>query len=265
MFNKIIHPVDLSESISDIKIKSSFITTLGSREIILVHVLNPGLGSREQARSRLSHLTQELGEFDINARFRLCSGHVASEIARAAEEEQTDGIYMPASAKNFLVSSLMGSVTHDVLRLSEKPVFVHKQRPVLTETENLKKVVFATDFGEAAKRVWPYIKMLGAFVSELIILHVGKRAADPYTEQIRRENVQARMDKLQDKFQDDFKSIKSYSRIGSPARHIIQATEDTDAELVALGRMNEPFPSMILGSTSSRVTAGVKSSVLLIP
>lgn len=265
MLDKIIHPVDLSESISDIKIKSSFITTFGAREIILVHVLNPGLDSHEHARSRLSHLTQELAELDINTKFRLCSGHVASEITRTAEEEQADAIYMPASAKNFLVSSLMGSVTHDVLRLSEKPVFVHKQRPALTETESLKRVLFATDFGEAAQRVRPYIKMLGAFVPELIILHVGKRAADPFTEQIRRENVQAKLDKLKDNFQDDFESIKSYSRIGSPARHIIQAVEDTDAELVALGRMNEPFLSMILGSTSSRVTSGVKSSVLLIP
>lgn len=265
MFNRILQPVDLSESISDIKIRSSFIKQFSDREIILVHVLNPGLGSEEHARSRLSHLAAELNNLGINTRTSLCSGHVASEIVRAAKVEKAGVIYMPASTKNFLVSSLMGSNTMDVVRLSDVPIFVHKQRPAIKKTENLKKVLFATDFREAAKRAWPYLSILGEIVPELIILHVGERASDPYTEQIRREMVQTRLGELKEKFRKDFQIINHFARVGSPARHIIEATDHADAELVVLGRFNEPFPSRILGSTCSRVTFRAKSSVLLIP
>ncbi len=265
MFEKIIHPVDLSESISDIKIRSSFISRFSDLEMILVHVLDAGLGNQEHAHARLSHLASELDAIGINVKTRLCSGHVASEIVQAAADEKAGIIYMPASMKNFLVSSLLGSITQDVLRLSEVPVLVHKQRPVVTRTEHLKKAIFATDFEEAAQRAWPYITMLGPFIPELIILHVGKRAADPYSEQIRRENVEVRLNELSEKFQKHFDKIKHMSRIGSPARHIIEAAESTRADLVVLGRLNEPFPSMILGSTSSRVASNVSSSVLLIP
>ncbi len=265
MFNRILQPVDLGESISEIKIKSSFVNRLSDKEIILVHVLNPGLGSEDQAKSRLYHISDELNKIGINTRVRLCSGHVASEIVKTALDEEAGMIYLPASKKNFLVSTLMGSTTHDVLRLTEVPVFVHKQRPVITKTESLKRVILATDFQEAAQRAWPYVKMLGDFIPELIILHVGERAADPYTEQVRRENVQARLNELKEKFKDDFDSIRQLTRIGSPARHIIEAVDDTDAELVVLGRLNEPFLSRIMGSTCSRVASSVKSSVLLIP
>ncbi len=265
MFNKIIQPVDLSESISDIKIRSSFINRFTDTEIILVHVVDTGLGSRDQARSRLTHLAEELNSIGINAGMSLRSGHVASEISAAALDEKASMIYMPASKKGFLVSSIMGSITHDVLRLSEVPVFVHKQKPELQKTEHLKKVIFATDFHEAAERAWPYVRMLGEIIPELIIIHVGERASDPYAEQIRRENVQSRLGELKEKFKDNFERIKHFARIGSPARHIIEAVDETDAELVVLGRLNEPFPSKILGSTCARVATRVSSSVLLIP
>ncbi len=159
----------------------------------------------------------------------------------------------------------MGSVTDDVIRLSDAPVFVHKQRPELTKSKSVDKLMFATDFQKAALRARPYVHMLGKFIPELIILHVGQRASDPETEQLRRENVQRGLEELKEEFVDDYKRVKHYARIGSPARHIIEAAEQEQAELVVLGRINEPFPSKILGSTCARVTSGVGSSVLLVP
>ncbi|WP_028574273.1 universal stress protein [Desulfonatronovibrio hydrogenovorans] len=264
MFKRILQPVDLSESMSEIKIRSSFIDRFGGEEIILIHVTNPGLGEGK-AESRLRHLVLELENIGIKAKQVLAAGSVASEIAAAADNEQADLVYMPASRKNILVSTLMGSVTDDVVRLSRVPVFVHKQRPILKKTEDVDRVIYATDFGEAAKRARPFVAMLGEHVPELIILHVGDRASDPYTEQLRRESVAARLEELEEKYKDDFKQIKHYARIGSPAKHIIDVAEDTEADLVVLGRINEPFPSNVLGSTSSRVASRVKSSVLLIP
>ena len=265
MLKKIVQPLDLSESLADVKIRSSFIDRFGGEEIVLIHVMNPGLGDKAMVQSRLTHLVNELGRVGIQARSVTAEGHLASEITRTAMELAADVIYLPASRKNFLVSSFLGSTTEDVIRLSDLPVFIHKQRPVLAHTEKVRNLVFATDFRKAASRVWLYVRMLGHFVSRLTILHVGERASDPSTEQLRRENVEALLKELKAKFADDFQEIALVSRIGSPAKHIIDVVEQLQADLVVLGRLNEPFPSKLLGSTCSRVTSGVASSVLLIP
>ncbi|WP_028573022.1 universal stress protein [Desulfonatronum lacustre] len=265
MLKIIVQPVDLSESLTDVKIRSSFIERFGGREIVLVHVMNPGLGDKDMVQSRLAHLADELNQVGIQAKSVVTQGHVASEITRTAMELAADVIYLPASRKNVLVSSLLGSTTEDVIRLSDIPVFIHKQRPVLVRTEKVHNIVFATDFRKAASRVWLYVRMLGRFVSKLTILHVGERASDPDTEQLRRENVEMLLNELRAKFTDDFQEVALISRIGSPAKHIIDVVEQIQADLVVLGRLNEPFPSKLLGSTCSRVTSGVSSSVLLIP
>ncbi|RQD63167.1 MAG: universal stress protein [Desulfonatronovibrio sp. MSAO_Bac4] len=265
MIRKVLQPVDLSESPKDIKARSLFIDRFGGQEIILFHVMNPGVDSRDQSESRISRLEDEIKETGVNARASLATGHVASEIVRAASDEGVDIIYMPASRKNILVSTLMGSVTDDVIRLSDVPVFVHKQRPELAKRKSLDKLMLATDFQKAAVRAKPYVHMLGEYIPELIILHVGQRASDPETEQLRRENVEQGLKEIKKEFAGDYERVKHYARIGSPARHIIETAEQEQAELVVLGRINEPFPSKILGSTCARVTSGVGSSVLLVP
>lgn len=265
MLKKILQPVDLSESLKDIKNRSSFINRFAEQEVILFHVLNPGMNSMDLSGTKISRLENDLKEMGLNVRGSIATGHVASEIVRAASEESADIIYMPASRKNLLISTLMGSVTDDVIRLSDVPVFVHKQRPALAKSKSVDKLMFATDFQRAAERVKPYVSMLGKYIPELIILHVGQRASDPQTEQLRRENVEQGLEELKKEFADDYESVKHYARIGSPARHIIETAEQEQAGLVILGRINEPFPSKILGSTSARVTSGVKSSVLLVP
>lgn len=265
MLKKIVQPLDLSESLADVKIRASFIDRFGGQQIVLVHVMTPGLGNKELTQSRLAHLADELNHVGIQAASVLLEGHVASEITRQAMDMAADVIYLPASRKNFLVSSFLGSTTGDVIRLSDIPVFIHKQRPELVRTEKVRNLVFATDFRKAASRVWLYVRMLGQFISKLTILHVGERASDPFTEQLRRENVETMLKELAEKFQDDFHDVFVISRIGSPAKHIIDVVEQIKADLVILGRLNEPFPSKLLGSTCSRVTSGVSSSVLLIP
>ncbi|WP_045222930.1 universal stress protein [Desulfonatronum thioautotrophicum] len=265
MLKKIIQPLDMSESLAEVKMRASFIDRFGGEEIVLVHVMNPGLGDRGLMQSRLTHLVDALGSVGIQARSMVMEGHVASEITRTAMEVAADVIYLPASRKNILVSSFLGSTTEDVMRLSDLPVFIHKLRPELVRTEKVRNLVFATDFRQAACRAWLYVRMLGRFVSKLTILHVGERAADPDTEQLRREHAERMLSELNAKFKDDFQDIALMSRIGSPARHILDIVEQIQADLVVLGRLNEPFPSKLLGSTCSRVTSRVSSSVLLIP
>ncbi len=265
MFSKIVHPLELSESLTDIKLRISFAVKLGAKDLTLVHVLNPGFGGKGNAESRLRQFQEVFQELGVNVDYQAEEGHTASEISRIARELNSDLIYIPAKGRNFLLTSLLGSVTQDVIRLADNPVWVHKQRPFLQRKESMHKAIFATDFKEAAERSYPAVRALKGLIPELIILHVGERAADPYAEQIRRESVQERLGEVAEKFEPYFSRIRQSARIGSPASHILSAAEEHKADLIVLGRLNEPFPLHILGSTCARVTARAKSSILLIP
>lgn len=265
MFSKILYPVELNESLSDIRIRASFASKLGARDLVLFHVLTPGLGSHNHAEARLKHFQSALHEVGIDVYCRVEEGHVASEITGHARKQGMDLIYIPAKGRNFLLTSLLGSTTQDVIRLAEGPVWVHKQRPFLRREEDMHCAVFATDFREAAEKCCPVVQALRSLVPELVVLHVGERAADPYAEQLRREKVQAKLEELGDKFKEHFFRIRQVSRVGSPASHILDVAEEYRADLVVLGRLNEPFPLHVLGSTCSRVTSRAKSSILLVP
>ncbi len=265
MYKRILQPVDLSESLTDIKIRVSFLEQTGREETILVHVLNSGLDTEDRARARLAHMADALEEVGVRVSIVLGFGHVASETARIALDKDADLIYLRGSRKNLLVRSLLGSTTEDVVRLTERPVLIHKDLPLLEKTETVHRAVFATDFHEAAERALPCVTGLGSFVTELILLHVGKQAADPETEQLRRNAVQIRLNELKEKCRDDFQRISLVSKVGRSAGHIVETVAETRAELVVLGQYNEPFPAQILGSTSTKVISRVQSSVLLVP
>ncbi|WP_291321745.1 universal stress protein [Desulfonatronospira sp.] len=265
MFKKVLQPVDLNESIAEIKIRASFLYKMKAEELMLFYVLTPGLGSHKHAESRLRHFKSVLNEVGINVHYKVEEGHVAVEITKAAREQKADLIYIPASGRNFLISSLLGSTTQDVVRLADNPVWVHKKRPDLRHEEQMHRVVFATDFQQAAEKCCQLVYFIGELVPELVILHVGERAADPYSEQIRRENVNENLEKLKEQYSGYFRKIRQLSRIGSPAGHILDVVDETRADAVILGRLNEPFPLHVMGSTCARVVSRVNSSVLLIP
>lgn len=265
MFKKILHPVDLNESLSEIKIRASFAYRLGAEDFILFHVLTPGLGRHEHAESRLRHFRQSLEEIGVKGHFKVEEGHVAGEITKAALDENADLIYIPAKGRNFLLTSLLGSTTQDVIRLADSPVWVHKKRPDLRHEEQMHRAVFATDFQQAAEKCCHPLYSLGELVPELVILHVGERAADPYSEQIRRENVNNKLEELREQYSDYYQTVRKVARIGSPAAHIMEVADEVKADVVVLGRLNEPFPLHVMGSTCARVVSRVNSSVLLIP
>ncbi|WP_287042691.1 MULTISPECIES: universal stress protein [unclassified Desulfonatronospira] len=265
MFKKILHPVDLNESLTEIKIRASFLYKMKAEDMVFFHVLNPGLGGHKHAESRLRHFQSALDEVGINVHYKVEEGHVASEITREAREQGADLIYIPARGRNFLMSSLLGSTTQDVVRLADSPVWVHKKRPDLRHEEQMHRIVFATDFQQAAEKCCQPVFFLGELVPELVVLHVGERAADPYSEQLRREHVNVKLEELKEQYSGYYRKVRQISRIGSPASHILDVVDEIQADAVILGRLNEPFPLHVMGSTCARVVSRVNSSVLLIP
>jgi len=96
---------------------------------------------------------------------------VFSEVSEVAKEHNADLIVMGSHGSSGLSEIFVGSNTEKVVRHSDIPVLVIKNKP---ENMDYKKVVFASDFSEEA--VKPYVnasKLLESFGSEMQLLYVN--------------------------------------------------------------------------------------------
>jgi nucleotide-binding universal stress UspA family protein len=264
LFKSVLFPVTSKYTLSEIEARVSFISSLGANTYKLLHVLQNGDESKEKALKRLSHTAEILKETGNTFYAMVTEGLPAKEISRIASMENLDYIYIPGKSKNIIRRSLLGSTANDVVRLTEKPTFVHKKRPNIWKQEPLRTVIFATDFGEAAGRALPYVMELAKHIEKVVILNVGGRSADPQTEKKRLQYVDGKLEYLKEQLSTCYALVEMHARIGFPGR-VIHEYSKHDTDLVVIGRFNmSPF-SKVMGSTAEYVTSNVNCSILLIP
>ncbi len=96
---------------------------------------------------------------------------VFSELGKVAAENKADLIVMGSKGASGISGFFIGSNTEKVVRHSDIPVLVIKNKPI---DWDVKKVVFATDFSEeAASSFLSAIELLDSLGAEVQLLHVN--------------------------------------------------------------------------------------------
>lgn len=128
---------------------------------------------------KLTYRTEhELGEWkkkpwfqDVKVSTHLYYNQPFDGIVKHAREEKADLIVMGSHGKRGFIRGMMGSVTQKVVRLSELPILVVKDR---FPERDILNIVFASDYsteGVAAfKRVAAFAEMLGA---DIELVHIN--------------------------------------------------------------------------------------------
>ncbi|MFP4558981.1 MAG: universal stress protein [Halobacteriota archaeon] len=266
MFNKALVPLELRRSQKELSAMMKFLETLNTTSAHLLHVISEGFGKKRKLQNYINEVAQILAnETELTLTTEVMEGHVASEISRAANETDTDLIYITSNHRGFMYRTFLGSTSRDVIRLTDKPTFVHKSRPYLLAQEPIARILYATDFGPTAEKALQYVRYLGEFVEEIYLLHVGKRAPDPFEEKIRQQEVNSKLEDLEKDLEELNKPIESISATGSPHKVIQHYSKRKNVDLIVIGRLSRPGPQHLMGSTSERVTGSAQSSILLIP
>lgn len=135
MFERILVPTDSSEPSTRAVASAASLAGEHGSEIIVLHAV-PRAVSRfgaadveepEQARDLVDDVVRHLKDRGLNARgevIRVLEGHVARGIVETAGAVNADVIVMGTRGLSDLGGLFLGSVTHRVLHLSEKPVLV---------------------------------------------------------------------------------------------------------------------------------------------
>lgn len=261
MLNKVILPLTLDNDFIKNISTTWFPGKLGVEHFHLLHVLSGGLDNEEKANGileeRVSLIKQSI---DSSASYEVTQGHAATEIVNKAKEGYFDLIMIPANDMNFLLRMVLGSTTTEVIRMTDTPVLIYKKGSLKLNT-----ILYATDFGEAADRALDYAGFMGKIGSELIIQHVGRRAADPKAEFKREEVVSQMLEQTQRKLNPYWAEISTISSLGTPSKIITSSAKEHQIDLLVLGKGNTGIMKKILGSTAEKIANDIECSLLLVP
>ena len=128
IFSRILCPTNFSEF--SVKTTTLAATMRGVGEIILLHVVQKGEAGNDReeavktAELRIKAICDKLPVKGIRTRTIVVTGKPESEIPRIAQEEDVSLIWMRSAAKGCLHDFFFGSMVHDVVMHSKRPVIV---------------------------------------------------------------------------------------------------------------------------------------------
>ncbi len=252
-------PVRVAEMVAALR-------SFGTQEVHLVHVrASGGLTFPEKKRAQLERFREQAEALGLAAEVHILDGHAPTRILQAAWQLDADYIAIVWVHKAVLRQALLGSIDGDIVRMSDSPVFIFKQR-FPGRTESLDSVLYATDFQATDARVLPYLKNRGFQARALYMLHVGERAPDPATDKARREEVLANLRRLANECAHAYENVETLEALGPVGRTIVKTARATRVDLVIVGKVDNPdMFKKLVGSVADQLPQRAPCSVFIIP
>ncbi len=130
---------------------------------------------RLDAEEEMGRLAEEARIKDINPHIFLTQGPAWDVISSIIQRENTDLLVLGSHGRGGLKKLALGSVAEEVLRLAPCPVLTIGPNvpPVNAGRAEFKTILFATDFGPAADKAFPYALSLAEDCqAKLVLVHM---------------------------------------------------------------------------------------------
>lgn len=242
---------------------ADFLVTFSPQKIYLLYVY---AGDKVRRNLRMEEVADYLVEQGCGVEQVYRHGHVASQVTSFAS--QTSSVICFVKRRdNPLRAALSGSVTSDVLRLSDQAVLVHKTRLLHEENPHPFTLMYATNLKYADSTCLEYLNQDVFAANRLIFLHVGQRAPDPEAEQKRHRSIMAYMQQLAEKCANSFEHIEQLEVVGLRKENkIVRQARKQRADLLIVGKLDQRlWPGSMSGSMVDSLHHSSPCSLLVIP
>ncbi|MFZ0772289.1 MAG: universal stress protein [Candidatus Sulfotelmatobacter sp.] len=130
---------------------------------------------RLEAEEQMKRLGEETGIKDVRHCLLLERGDVWDVLAWEIQRESIDLLVLGTRGRGGLKKLALGSVAEEVLHLASCPVLTVGPNvpPADSGAANFRRILFATDFGPASNRAFPYALSLAEdYRAKLLLLHM---------------------------------------------------------------------------------------------
>jgi nucleotide-binding universal stress UspA family protein len=242
---------------------ADFLVTFKPEKVYLLYVHT---GERVRRNLRMEEIAAYLEEQGCALEQVYRHGHVASQITSFASQTRS-AICFVKRRDNPLRAALAGSVTSDVLRLSEQAVLVHKAKLMRENNPHPSTLMYATNLKYADSTCLDYLNQNVFAADHLIFLHVGQRAPDPEAEEKRHRAIMTYMQQLADSCADSFAHIEQLEVVGlRKENQIVRQARRHKADLLIVGKLDRRlWPGSMSGSMVDSLHHSSPCSLLVIP
>ncbi len=266
MLTKALVPLNFRESVQKVTDMCQFIRSLGTERVVLLHVGTERGRAGKNNRNRLLEYAGEIQPLGLYTDTVVRAGSVQEQIENCADEFDADFISIPFKKKSWLSRVILGSNVKDVIRLSDKPIFVYKVPGFRQRNDEVFRVLYATSLQGRDDIIISYIRKESFQLDEITFIYVGRRAPDPFVEKQRRDTVEKSLHELGEKCGLGRDESSYIQVIGSPRKEIVKEARRLPADLVLMGKADTGSSSEpVLGSTAEEVSYNAPCSVLLVP
>jgi nucleotide-binding universal stress UspA family protein len=285
MFRRVLLAVDFSPYTAKLLGCVPEMTRLGMEELLLLYVVDSrhaGMALYEMktyAERTLEEMEGEVALPGLAVRKMVGMGVPPKEIIDTAAREGADLIYMGGHGKGFFSRLLLGSVSDRVLKLSDRPVLVHKCRLKGDKDEYscenacellFEKVLIATDFSQYSQDILPYIEeLVESCCDDITLLHVREEdAKDGGAGDAEEGGALSRMERLRETaacLEPHCRLAEIRLETGSPVPTILEVAEEIGASLIVLGALgHRKIAEKLLGGVAEGVASRSERPVLVI-
>lgn len=261
MFSKALFPIDMSEPIDELKEIIELMDNLTVKEIFYFHNLKSEPEKSPKRKKQFDHLVKQINK-KFNYQLIFSNGHASSEITNFLNSGESDCVIIPWRKKFLITRTLLGSTTKDVVRLSKKPVIVYKKRQ--EKIKGSKKILCAIDSFFPAKRIIPYLEELSTYYNDLILVDLGEREADPYSEEDRKKEIFLKLDQIENGLAKNFNSINKTFFVGNHSKKVLSLAKKENVEMIVINEIFENTLKKMLGPTPEEICDKSICPVLLI-
>jgi len=231
------------------------------------------------AQKELERLANSIAMEGLKVTTLVEVGIPAREILHIAGEVDASLIYLGAHGKGFFERLVTGSVSSKVLKLTDRPVLVHKCRMLEKdegyECENVhkslfEKVLITTDFSEYAESIRPLLEgMVESCCDDITLLHVqeeGDEWAGALAVELEEEKAADKLEKLKELascLEPRCRELETRLEEGSTVPTILRVAEEIKATLIVVGALgHRRVAEKLLGGVAESVINHSKVPVL---
>lgn len=248
-------------------------TRLAEQSDHLAHQTGPGISVRTILKAIVEPMS---GADGVNMqRIRpepglelLDGGSVGEAIVETAIAEEASLICMGAQGKGLLESTLLGSVSTEVLRNGRADLLIFRHGMLQASGDGaagelcrniFSKVILTTDFSNAGEEAITTARSLTA-LRELLLVNVIEREEDF-------DEAASRMNVLRDELEREVQGVRFTVHVlkGRPADEIVSLAQRQKASLIMMGSQGKSWSRQIrIGSTTFDVAHRALSPILVV-
>jgi len=250
---------------------------LGTREVTLVCVLEPGIFKNKDSERRadyerrLAQLADKLRGQDLKVDIEVAEGFSVQQILSVAKQRNAGLVLVGSRGYSMLRDVFVGSTLSGLLQTAELPVLVKHMEADREGDDSgepgrlLRSVVLATDLSLAASAAEEVVLGLAPHAGRLLLLSVREKQAGDSGEA---ETLQERLEALAEQCREaGAAEVDVRLAEGHPASAVIQAVAgEREASLVIIGKHgHQGFRNNVMGRTTSKVARESGRHVLMAP